>query len=291
MGIIWKIGKYLPESVKPFIQKCYLPIARRIYYSSPIDPIGFLKDTYERERLLPPKGLMYVGGGDFEKIGKGTLQQLIEIGGLKPNERVLDVGCGVGRLAIPLTNYLIDNGSYEGFDIVPKAIEWCEKKISPRHPNFHFQLADIYNKAYNPYAKYKASEYKFPFEGESFDFVFLASVFTHMLTKDMENYLSEIARVLRKGGRCFITYFLLNPETRILIEQKQSRFDFSFERDDGCFIQTKNPPEGTVAYDERFIRRIYERNRLNIIEPVYLGTWRRNGKDSEYYQDFILATK
>lgn len=267
MSIISKIGKYLPRSVRAF--------ARKIYFTSPMVPVGLSKAAL-------------VGAGDFEDIGKGILQKLIEIGGLKPNERVLDVGCGVGRVAIPLTNYLKDNGSYEGFDVVAKDIKWCQKKISPRFPNFHFQLAEVYNKAYSPYARYKASDYKFPYEDESFDFVFLTSVFTHMLTKDMENYLSEIARVLRKGGRCFITYFLLNPETRRLIEQKQSRYDFSSEND-GCYIHNKDAPD--VAYDERFIRKIYETNHLNIIEPLYFGTWRRSGKDSESLQDFILATK
>ena len=297
MGIASKISKFLPESFKPIARKCYTPIARKIYYAPPIDFTSFFKRGGESQRLLPPTELMYVGGGDFEQIGKEILQTLIEICGLKPTERVLDVGCGVGRVAIPLTSYLNYNGSYEGFDVVPKEIKWCQKKISPRFPNFNFQLADVYNKAYNPYAKDKASEYKFPYEDESFDFVFLTSVFTHILTKDMENYLSEIVRVLRKGGRCSITYFLLNPETRTLMQQKRSRFDFSIKRDDGSYIVSKQTPEGAVAYDETYIRKLYQQNHLTLIEPVYFGSW-RNGKDSlffrkdsEFFQDFILAAK
>lgn len=81
------------------------------------------------------------------------------------------------------------------------------KNITPKYPNFNFQLADIYNKMYNPQGKYKASDYKFPYANETFDFVFLTSVFTHLLPQDMERYLSEIARVLKKNGRCFITFF------------------------------------------------------------------------------------
>jgi ubiquinone/menaquinone biosynthesis C-methylase UbiE len=186
MSLISKLGKFLPKSVRPF--------ARKLYFTSSIVPVGLSKATL-------------VGGGDFEKIGKEILQTLIEIGGLKPSERVLDVGCGVGRVAIPLTKYLKDNGSYEGFDVVPKEIKWCQKNISPRFPNFNFQLADVYNKAYNPYAKHEASKYKFPYDDDTFDFVFLTSVFTHMLTKDMENYLSEIVRVLKKGGNALSLIF------------------------------------------------------------------------------------
>ena len=68
---------------------------------------------------LPPKRMINLAcDGDFEKIGKGLLQDFIELCGLKPNERVLDVGCGIGRVTIPLIDYYMkDNGYYEGFGI------------------------------------------------------------------------------------------------------------------------------------------------------------------------------
>jgi hypothetical protein len=79
------------------------------------------------------------------------------------------------------------------------------------------------------------------------------------------------------------------------MEQKQSRFDFSIERDDGSYIARKQTPEGAVAYDEAFIRKLYQQYHLNIIEPIYFGTW-RNGNDSlffrkdlEFFQDFLFA--
>ena len=275
-----RLSERLSQFVKPF--------ALKIYYT-PIDLTGFFND--KSGRVLPPKRMMsLVGDGDFEKIGKDLLQTLIEIAGLKPNERILDVGCGIGRVAIPLMDYMKGNGCYEGFDIVPHEIKWCQKNISSRYSNFHFQLAELYNGVYNPAGKYKASNYKFPYKDESFDFVFLTSVFTHMLTKDMENYLSEIVRVLRKGGRCFITYFLLNPETIRLMEQKQSIFDFKLESD-GCFyVDDKNNPEHAVAYEESFIRKLYRTNSLVIKEPIYYGNW-RNGKKLQPFQDFIFAKK
>ena len=65
-----------------------------------------------------------------------------------PHERVLEVGCGIGRMAVPLTGYL-SGGEYEGFDGMPKAIEWCQENISSEYPKFRFQVADVYNKKYN----------------------------------------------------------------------------------------------------------------------------------------------
>ena len=82
----------------------------------------------------------------------------------------------------------------------PKGIAWCQENITPKHPNFRFQVADIRNKEYNSGERFAASEYEFPYEDASFDFVLLTSVFTHLLPNEVENYLSEIQRVLAPGG-------------------------------------------------------------------------------------------
>jgi len=110
-------------------------------------------------------------------------------------------------MAVPLTRYLNEKGSYEGFDIWVEAINWTAKNITPRFPNFHFKFIDVQNKRYNPKGKLRAARLEFPYQNESSDFVFLTSVFTHMLPKDLENYLSEIAR--NEDQRKVSNYFLL----------------------------------------------------------------------------------
>ena len=259
--------------------------ARRPYY--------FVMDTIDlllgrRDELAPPRR-MGVGGGDFRKQGEEGLKYFVELCGLKPDERVLDIGCGSGRMAFPLTGYLDKRGSYEGFDIVADEINWDRIKITAKYPNFHFQLADIYNKAYNPKGKYKASEYKFPFGNGSFDFIFLTSVFTHMLPQDMENYFSEIARVLKRDGRCLITFFLLNTESIRLIETKSSLLDFQY-RFKRYWTIDKNAHEAAVAYDEKFIRGLYEKYGLSIAEPISYGSWCKRKKFLNY-QDIVIAIK
>ena len=199
------------------------------------------------------------------------------------------MGSGIGRMAVPLTEYLSSVGSYEGMDIVAEGINWCKKKITPRYPNFQFHLADIYNKRYNPEGKYQSSDYRFPYQDNSFDFIFLTSVFTHMLAMDMENYLSEISRVLKKDGTCFITFFLLNQESTSRIEKKQSKFDFKYQ-DENCRLEVKNLPESAIAYEERFVRNLYEKYGLEIHEPIEYGSW-CGREEFLSFQDAIVARK
>ena len=165
--------------------------------------------------MIPPRGMIFIGAGDFEQIGKDFKKHFIELGNLQPGDRVLDVGCGIGRMAIPLTSYLSQEGEYWGFDIVKQGIEWCQRRISPKYGNFHFLHSDIYNKEYNPKGKLQAREYKFPFEDQCFDFVFLTSVFTHMLPADMENYVSEIGESLSGEENVWSRFFSLMTNLRI----------------------------------------------------------------------------
>ena len=190
---------------------------------------------------------------------------------------------------MPLTEYLTEGGSYEGFDIVEEDIDWCRRRITSGHPNFNFRFADVYNKAYNPTGREQASGFRFPYAEGSFDFVFLVSVFTHMLPQDMEHYLSEIARVLRAGGTCLASFFLLSAEARRSIESGRSAMDFP--HDFGPW-RAMDPavPEAAIAYDEAFLRGLYGRYGLRIEEPVHHGAW-CGSEEALAYQDVIVAAK
>lgn len=220
----------MKKYIKKFIPKPIISILGHIIWFA-WDIVDFLLGR--RDRLTPPRELRMLVGPfryvhPYRAIGEEHLQYFRDLCALKPNEDVLDVGCGCGQMAAQLTKYLDQRGRYEGFDIVSTMIEWCRKNISSQYPNSHFQLADVFNKHCNPKGKYKASQYKFPYESESFDFVFLKSVFTHMLPQDMEIYLFEIARVLKKDGRCLVTCYLLNKESLKCIEAKLSTQDFKY---------------------------------------------------------------
>lgn len=229
----------------------------------------------------------------YKKYGADFLKYFIDICGLKKNGRVLDIGCGSGILATPLTKYLNKEGRYNGLDINEKLINWCKLNISSRYSNFHFKLVNVYNGKYNPEGKKSPTKLKFPYENNSFDLVVLSSVFTHMLPKDVEHYLKEIARVLKKNGKCLITYKLINPEIENLIKNKKSKFDFkySFGNYRTATIPKNNLSfEDVVGYNETYIRNLYKKNRLRIKLPIYYGSW-SGKKKSLKSQDIIVAVK
>jgi len=264
----------------------------KIFVQTIANRLGY--EIYKLPPLVPPAHLRvlvgpFVNAHDYQAVAEEFMYYFKNIGELKPNESVLDVGCGCGQMAAALTGYLDKSAIYEGFDVVSTLISWCEKNISAKYPNFHFKLADIFNRSYNPKGRYTAATYKFPYKDQSFDFVFLKSVFTHMLPEDLENYLSEVARVMRSGGRCLISYFLLNTESLQLVDAKSSTLDFKHAS--GTYRTTNQTvPEEAVAYNEEYVHNLYDKFGLHIIEPVYYGSW-CGRKDSLSYQDIAIASR
>ncbi len=220
----------------------------------------------------------------FKVVGRLMLDWFKTYCDLKPEESVLEVGCGIGRIAIPLTQYLT-TGRYEGFDIVRHGIEWCQQKVTPRYPNFNFFLADVYNKHYQPDGKQAAADYTFPFEDGTFDFVFLTSVFTHMMPKDVEHYTAEIGRVLKPGGRCFCTIYSISEEARRQLTSGSSRMAFKVFPE-GYWSDTPNNPEAAIAYPEEYLTDLFMQCGLETTQ-VIPGKWWKN----EFAQDILISRK
>src|SRR5262249_235788 len=110
-------------------------------------------------------------------------------------------------------------GSYEGFDVAPTLVDWCKQHLEPLLPNFRFSLADIRAPGYNPTGAVAASAYRFPFAPGQFDAAVVSSVFTHMVADEIENYTTQLGRVLKPDARVFITVLLLDEETMRAVAQ------------------------------------------------------------------------
>lgn len=279
----------------------HAPIVRKLGYE-PRFPADFQGDTGPWEEPdhaseeIPPVARMRWGyarkGGreGFLSVGAGAVKRFVEHCDLRPDERVLDVGSGVGRIALGLTHFLNGDARYDGFDVDAEGIAWCQQHITPRYPNFRFQVADVYNKHYHPEGSQPASQYRFPYDDASFDFVFLTSVFTHLLPADLENYVRQIERVLAPGGRAFITMFLLNGSVDADIRRGASVR--TFPHDHGVYrVEDEEFPERAIAFDEAHARRVFTDNGLPIRDPILFGGWPRRKEAGEGGQDAVVAVK
>lgn len=260
---------------------------------------GYLEDIADtilgkKDPFIPPL-FIRLKAGDFwsaryyRNKGKKYFKSCKTLCKVRPSDNILDIGCGCGQMAVQFLNYLTSKGSYTGVDINREEINWCKKNIEPIRENFQFSLLDIFNKIYNSQGRHIASSFKFPYKNSTFDFIILISVFTHMTPNDMEHYVFEIARMLKKGGRCFITFFLLNPDSTRHIDKKLNSIEFP--HDYGYYrVLDKTSPEVAILYDEEYMRKTFRKYGLTVKEPIHYGSWcgRKRYWD---YQDLIIAAK
>lgn len=243
----------------------------------------------EDGELAPPEAMATSVGGRFHEDGEEFFRYFRDLAGLQPTDRVLDIGCGVGRMAVRLAPYLT-GGSYEGFDIRADVIEWCQQNITPRYPNMRFAFVDLANGFYNTTGATHSAAFRFPYPPESFDFVLLTSVFTHMLPADFERYLAEIAAALKPGGTCFCTYFLITEESLALMRSGLAGlFNFQF-RGEGYRTLSPTAPEAALAYDESWVRERYRAHGLAVVDPIRYGHW-CGRQDGLSLQDIVIARK
>jgi len=245
-----------------------------------------LVSLWNADLPLPPVEYQArVGHGDFNLVSQQLLGQLIGYGGLQPGEDVLDVNCGVGRVARALAYYLARTARYEGFDSARDLVEWCQQSVTVHFPNFRFQHVDIRDPMRNARGTVTPLEFVFPYPPASFDFVFLTSVFTHTRAAEARHYLDEIYRVLRPGGRCLFTCFLMNDVAARLIGAGRSSLQMVHPVPDGGYTSNPDMPEAAIGFEEHEIMdwcvtRGFE------LQKIHYGTW-PGRKHADHYQDLI----
>lgn len=171
---------------------------------------------------------------EFDETGKRILVQLVNFG-LKLNSKVMDLGCGTGRLATQLLPYLGDEGEYYGCDISPHAVDFCKKRYV--RSNFHFITSQMT---------------KIPLTlNTSFDFIWCYSVFTHVYPDEMVALLRECRRLLKPQGTFFASYYIAGREPAFLKK-----------------VKTYYGNRDRLEYGEDFLRKILEDQGAIILETV-----------------------
>ncbi len=173
-----------------------------------------LRDFVDARRgtVLPPRRLRhFVDAGDYESVGRAFLDHCVELGVLGPDDHVLDVGCGIGRLALPLSRSLSPSAAYVGIDTWPEGVAWCDGHIAAAFPNFSFRLLDVFDEKYNPHAPAGDDAIRIEAAPGSFDFATLISIL-HLHPDRVRRYLGEIGRLLRPGGCYLGTWYLVSDD-------------------------------------------------------------------------------
>ena len=152
----------------------------------------------DQEVPLPHRRLRLMGDDDTRFTEQANrLAHLTYQWGLEDGDELLDVGCGVGRLAIGLLVGTSFQGRYVGFDVMPRHVRWARRHLTPVAPSFRFRHVDVHNDRYNPEGAVAPAELRFPARSGGFDLATLYSIFTHFYRADIEVYLAELHRVLR----------------------------------------------------------------------------------------------
>jgi ubiquinone/menaquinone biosynthesis C-methylase UbiE len=143
---------------------------------------------------VPPPGVRF-GYGDTEEYwlsgGKKDIDTMMMLltstnFSIQKGSRILDLGCASGRMIRWLAG-LAEECEIWGVDIDARLIVWCQESLTPP-----FNFATVTTMPH------------LPFEDRYFDLIYCGSVFTHI--DDLADaWLLEIKRIIRPGGRVFIT--------------------------------------------------------------------------------------
>jgi SAM-dependent methyltransferase len=147
-------------------------------------------------KVLPEKEYVHVSGStiaspdmrwcgpefkddDFYlKSAEGEANRLVNHFQCTQDSRVLDVGCGQGRLPIGILR-VIGKTNYVGIDVDRKSVDWCKRYIERDHPSFKFEHLNLYNERYNRNGIKMGDGFRFDIESKS---VVFSDIYSSRLT-------------------------------------------------------------------------------------------------------------
>jgi len=150
-------------------------------------PVGPVPET--RGVTLDWLAPYYDGVCRLVGIGRSFRDRTLALAGLRPGERVLDIGCGTGVLTRRAAEIAGPSASVWGIDPTADMIRIARGRAAAEASTARFKPAAIES---------------LPFEADSFDLVLISFVLHHLPLDLKRSGLREVHRVLRRGGRLLV---------------------------------------------------------------------------------------
>lgn len=180
MSGVETLKRYVPLGIKRRIRRALPARYRRLW-----DP------DWHRGTIRGTKAF-------WDELGRLQLDYLVAQG-LRPEHRLLDVGCGPLRAGVHFIGYL-EPGHYAGIDKRSDNLERARKVELPRYGLEDKSPQLLVNGAF-----------EFDKFGQTFDYAIAQSVFTHLPVNMIQRCLVEMAKVLAPAGRFYATIYE-NPQ-------------------------------------------------------------------------------
>jgi len=125
----------------------------------------------------------------FQGREKAIRQMTVEMAGIKPGDRVLEIGCGTGSLTLQAKMQAGPDGKVCGIDAAPEMVAVAQTKVEKAGIDIEFKQGFLQ---------------EIPYPDQNFDQVLCSFMIFHTSEKVRVKGFAEIDRVLKPGGRIFI---------------------------------------------------------------------------------------
>ncbi|WP_170294728.1 class I SAM-dependent methyltransferase [Roseospira navarrensis] len=208
--------------------------------------------------------------------------------------KILDVGCGVGRLYLAARPSMNEEDHYTGLDLSKRCIDICKSTYKEDNATF------VYYSTNNSYYKSKEANnlQPWPLEDNSFNMVTALSVWTHLREEDWVFYLSEVKRVLSPGGKAVISFFVLDKDYDAALPRKTDEISPYYPQQKNKWIFDKGAygsknwlcpawvsvPEVAIGVREHAFLDAIEKAGLRI-SRFHSGSWK--DQPALFFQDIV----
>ena len=111
-----------------------------------------------------------------------------------------------------------------------------------------------------------------------------------MLRADIVHYLKDFARLLRRGGKVYTTFFIVDDNIRNALTDK-SYLQFKYSESPGCFLQSLENPTHAVAYTEEILQEMLDEAGLEFAHQIIYGFWSGMRSPTNGGQDSVVLRR